>query len=256
MEKSYSVKNPIVPGVRLTKDDKDDEGAKINATIYKQLIGSLMYLTATRPDLVYVVSLMSRFMASPTELHLQAAKRVLRYLKGAVDLGILYQKRGNGELITYTDSDYAGDINDRKNTSGCVFLLSDGVVSWSSKKQPIVMLSTTEAKFVAGTSSACQGVWMRRFFKKLGHFQDKCIAMLCDNNSTIKLSKNPIMHGRNKHIDVRFHFLGDLTKNEIIELKHCVTQKQVVDIMTKPLKLDAFIKLRESMGMCVVSRVN
>ena len=117
MEKSNSVKNPIVPEVRLKKDEK---GAKINTTMYKKLIGSLMYLAATRPDLMYVVSLMSRFMASLIELHLQAAKRVLRYLKGTIDLGILYQKRGNGELIAYTDNDYAGDIDDRKNTSGCV----------------------------------------------------------------------------------------------------------------------------------------
>ena len=91
---------------------------------------------------------------------------------------------------------------------------------------------------------------MRRVLEKLGHFQDKCITMLCDNSSTIKLSKNPIMHGRSKHIDVRFHFLHDLTIDGVIELKHCVTQEQVADIMTKPLKLDAFIKLRESMGMC------
>ncbi|XP_058106925.1 secreted RxLR effector protein 161-like [Magnolia sinica] len=130
MEKSNSVKNPIVPGVRLMKDE---EGVKANATMYKQLVGSLMYLTAIRPDLMYVVSLISRFMASPTELHLQAAKRVLRYLKGTVDLGIFYQKEGNGELMAYTDSDYAGDINNKKSTLGYVFLLSEGAVSWSSK---------------------------------------------------------------------------------------------------------------------------
>uniref|UniRef100_A0A2N9FY74 Integrase catalytic domain-containing protein n=1 Tax=Fagus sylvatica TaxID=28930 RepID=A0A2N9FY74_FAGSY len=206
MENSNSVKNPIVPGVRLMKDE---EGAKVNATMYKQLVGSLMYLTATRPDLMYVVSLISRFMASPTELHLQAAKRVLRYLKGTVDLGVFYRKKGNGELMAYTDSDYAGDVDDRKSTSGYVFLLSEGAVSWSSKKQPVVTLSTTEAEFVAAASCACQGVWMRRVLEKLGHPQGKCTTVLCDNSSTIKLSKNPVMHGRSKHIDVRFHFLRD-----------------------------------------------
>ena len=118
------------------------------------------------------------------------------------------------------------------------------------------MLFTTEAEFVAAASCACQGVWMRRVLEKLGHFQDMCITMLCDNSSTIKLFKNPIMHGRSKHIDVRFHFLHDLTRDGIIELKHCVTQGQVANFMTKPLKLDAFIKLCESMGICVVPRVN
>ena len=97
---------------------------------------------------------------------------------------------------------------------------------------------------------------MRRVLEKLGHSQGKCTVVLCDNNSTIKLSKNPIMHGRSKHIDVRFHFLRDLTKVRVVELKHCVTQEQVADIMTKPLKLDVFLKLRESMGVCVVPRVN
>ena len=166
MEKSNSVKNPIVPGVRLMKDE---EGSKVNATMYKQLVGSLMYLTATRPDLMYVVSLISRFMASPIELHLQAAKRVLRYLKGTVDLGVFYRKEGNGELMAYTDSDYAGDVDDRKSTSGYVFLLNEGAVFWSFKKQPIVALSTIEAEFVAAASCACQGVWMRRVLEKLGH---------------------------------------------------------------------------------------
>ena len=97
---------------------------------------------------------------------------------------------------------------------------------------------------------------MRRVLEKLGHPQGKCTTVLCDNSSTIKLSKNPVMHGRSKHIDVRFHFLRDLTRDGVVELKHCVTQEQVADIMTKPLKLDMFLKLRESMGVCVVLRVN
>jgi hypothetical protein len=253
MENSNSVKNPIVPGVTLMRDE---EGSKVNATMYKQLVGSLMYLTATRPDLMYVVSLISRFMASPTELHLQAAKRVLRYLKGTVDLGVFYRNEDNGELMAYTNSDYAGDVDDRKNTYGYVFLFSEGAVSCSSKKLPVVALSTTEAEFVAAASCACQGVWMRRVLEKLGHSQGKCTTVLCDNSSTIKLSKNPVMHGRSKHIDVRFHFLRDLTRDGVVELNHCVTQEQVADIMTKPLKLEVFLKMRESMGVCVVPQLN
>ena len=97
---------------------------------------------------------------------------------------------------------------------------------------------------------------MRRVLEKLGHPQGKCTTLSCDNSSTIKLSKNLVMHGRNKHIDVRFHFLRDMTRDGVVELKHCVTQEQVADIMTKPLKLDMFLKLYESMGVCVVPRVN
>ena len=118
---------------------------------------------------MYVVSLISRFMPSPTKLHLQAAKKVLRYSKGNVDLEVLYRRVGNRELIAYIDSDYGGDIDDMKSTFGYVFLLSDGVVCWSSKKH-VVALSTTKVKFVAAASCACRGVRMRRVLEKLGYF--------------------------------------------------------------------------------------
>jgi len=125
-------------------------------------------------------------------LHLQAAKRVLRYLKRTVDYGIFYKKNGNKQLVAFIDSDYAGDIEDKKSTTGYVFMMSGGAVSWSSKKQPIVTLSTTEAEFVAAAACACQAVWMGRILENLNHAQDGCTTLMCDNNSTIKLSRNPI----------------------------------------------------------------
>ena len=134
--------------------------------------------------------------------------------------------------------------------SGYVFLLNSGAISWLSKKQPIVTLSTTEAEFVAAAACACQAIWMRRVLKKLSHEQKGCTTIMCDNSSTIKLSRNQVMHGRSKHIDVRFHFLRDLTKDGVVELIHCGTQEQVADLMTKPLKLEAFQKLRMMMGVC------
>lgn len=145
------VQNPIVPGFKLTKDE---DGVKVDNCRYKQIIGSLMYVTATRPDIMYVISFLSRFMDCPIELHYNTTKRVLRYLKGTTNFGILYRKGGKEQMIGYTDSDYAGDLDDRKSTSGYVFLMSSGVVSWLSKKQPIVTLSTTEAEFVAAASCA------------------------------------------------------------------------------------------------------
>lgn len=249
LQNGNSVKNPIVPGSRFSKEGR---GAKVDATLYKQLIGSLMYITATRPDLMYVTCLLSRYMASPTEMHMQAAKRVLRYLKGTVSLGLFYKRGDVTELAAYTDSDYAGDIDDRRSTSGYVFLLNGGAVSLASKKQPVVTLSTTEAEFVAAAACACQCVWMRRILEQLDCLQLQPTTILCDNSSTIKLSKNPVLHGRSKHIDVRFHFLRDLTKEEVVRIIHCGTKEQVADIMTKPLKLDMFIKLREELGVCEV----
>lgn len=252
MEQSNSVKNPIVPGNRLSIDEG---GTRINSTVYKQMVGSLMYLTATRPDLMYVVSLIARFMEAPTVLHQQAVKRVFRYLKGTTELGILYRKGGEGSLFAYSDSDYAGDLDGRKSTSGYVFKMSSGAVAWSSKKQPVVSLSTTEAEFIAAAACACQSVWMQRVLGKLGLKQSKC-TIFCDNNSAIKLSKNPVMHGRSKHIDVRFHFLRDLVNNGVVELVHCGSKDQLADILTKPLKLDLFLKMREQLGVCSAQVVN
>nr|KYP66580.1 Retrovirus-related Pol polyprotein from transposon TNT 1-94 [Cajanus cajan] len=253
MEESNPVCNPIVPGYKLCRDE---EGIKVNETHFKQMVGSLMYITTTRPDLMFVVSLISRYMSQPTEMHAKVAKRILRYLKGTENYGILYKRGGIEELLAYTDSDYAGDLEDRKSTSGYVFIMSGGSVSWSSRKQPIVTLSTTEVEFIAAAGCAYQAVWMRRVLKELGYKQEGSTVIKCDNCSTINLSKNPVMHGRSKHIDVRFHFLRDLTKNNEIELVHCGTQDQVADVMTKPLKLDSFQKLRVQLGMCEVPKLN
>ncbi|CAL2241824.1 unnamed protein product [Prunus armeniaca] len=253
MEDCNSVQNPIVPGTKL---NKDVGGELVNSTHFKQIVGSLMYLTATRPDPMFVVSLISRYMESPTELHYQKAKRVLRYLKGTTDLGLFYKKEtrnkkeAGGELMGFSDSNYAGDLDDKKSTSGYVFMLSSAAVSWSSKKQLVVTFSTTEVEFIAATSSACQAVWLRRLLEELCFKQDNPTVIFCDNSSAIKLSRNPIMHGRSKHIDVRFHFLRDFVKNEVIELEHCPGNIQVADILTKPLKLEAFVNMRKLLGIC------
>lgn len=228
----------------------------MDATQYKQMVGSLMYLTATRPDLMYVVCLVSRYMEKPTELHLLAVKRIFRYLNGTIDLGILYNRKGKEDLVAFTDSDYAGDFDDRRSTSGYVFLLGTGSIAWSSKKQAVVSLSTTEAEFISTALCACQCIWLRRILVTLGFSQSGCSTIYCDNNSAIKLSKNPVFHGRSKHIDVRYHFLRDLVRDGKIELIHCGTEEQVSDIMTKPLKVEAFVKFSKELGMCSASAVN
>lgn len=246
MQNFNSVGNPIVPGQKVSRDEV---GVKVDSTLYKQIVGSLMYLTATRPDLMFVVSLISRFMANPTELHFAVAKRIMRYVKGTLELGVWYQRGGNDELVGYTDSDYAGDVDDSKSTSGYVFLMSGGAVAWSSRKQPIVTLSSTEAEYVAAATCACQTIWMRRILEEIGHKQDDQMVLLCDNTSTIKLSKNAVMHGKSKHIRVHYHFLRDLTKEGVVKLEYCSTEEQLADILTKPLKMASFQRIREAFGM-------
>jgi len=211
-----AVHNPVVPGFKIMKDEG---GVEVDSTIFKRIVGILMYLTATRLDMMYVISLISRFMERPPELHLNAAKRVLRYLKGTMSFGLFYRKGEKLELIGYT-------------------------------------LSTTEAEFIAAASSACQVVWLRRILQQLNHEPQKSTTIYCNNSSTIKLSKNPVLHGRSKHVDVRFHFLRELTKDEVVELIQCSSQEQVADIMTKPLKLDVFQNLRELLGVYPLMDIN
>ncbi|GKA14734.1 hypothetical protein Tco_0694380 [Tanacetum coccineum] len=164
-------------------------------------------------------------MKRPTEFHLATARRVLRYVKGTINFGIFYRKGGNKELIVFMDGDYASDKVDKKSTLGYVFLMSSGAVSWCSTKQTLVTLSTTKAEFIAAAS-------------------------------TIRLSKNPLMHGRSKHIDVRFHFLRELVNDGVVELVHCSTQGQVAAILRNPLKFDAFLKLRQLLGVCEYPGLN
>lgn len=247
METCNSVRNPIVPGQKLTKEEVGDA---VNSTQFKQLVGSLRYLTATRPDLMFSVNLVSRYMEEPREQHLLVVKRILRYVQGTVTMGIRYKRDGDSNLVGFVDSDYAGDIDDRRSTSGYVFMMGEGAVSWSSKKQPIVTLSTTEAEFVSAAFGACQAVWQRNILEEIGLPQTEGMTVFCDNSSTIKLSRNPVLHGRSKHISVRYHFLRDLVNDGIINLEYCSTLEQVADIMTKAVKLEVFGNLRRKMGVC------
>ena len=252
MKDCNSISTPIECGVKL---HKDHDGKKVDSTLYKQIVGSLMYFTATRPDIMYSVSLISRYMESPTELHLLAAKRILRYLQGTRNLGICYKKGEKSNLVGYTDSDYAGDQDDGRSTSGYVFMLGTGAISWSSKKQSIVTLSSTEAEFVAATACACQAIWLRRILEELQFKQCGATIILCDNSSTIKLSKNPVLYGRSKHIDVKLYFLRDLCKDGTVDLMHCKSDDQVADIFTKALKRESFVKLRGLLGLCNLGSV-
>lgn len=246
MEDCNHVLNPIVPGMKLTKGG---DGTEVDPTSFKQLVGSLRYLTATRPDLIYSVNLVSRYMERPGEQHLMAAKRILRYVQGTINFGTQYKSGEEEKLVGYVDSDYAGDIDDRRSTSGYTFMLGGGAVSWASKKQPIVTLSTTEAEYVAAAYGACQAVWLRNVLENVGVDQGTGTLLMCDNSSTIKLSKNLVLHGRSKHIHVRYQFLRELVNDEVICLEYYSTLEQLSDIMTKPVKLEVFEKLRLKMGV-------
>ncbi|CAL1381539.1 unnamed protein product [Linum trigynum] len=246
MENCNPVSTPAECGLKLSKDDK---GEKVNSTKFRSLVGSLRYLTCTRPDILYAVGLVSRYMEAPTMSHWNAAKRILRYIKGTIDHGLLYTKSENFKLVGYCDSDWAGDVDDRKSTTGFVFFLGDKAFTWSSKKQAIVTLSTCEAEYVAATSCACHAIWLRKLLKELNMTQEESTEIFVDNKSALALAKNPVFHDRSKHINTRYHFLRECVEQKEVTLKYVKTEDQIADIFTKPLKQDVFVKMRTLLGV-------
>eukprot|EP00253_Pinus_taeda_P023712 PITA_23712 len=220
MQESKVAITPTVMGLKLNKKDRSKD---FDPSLYKSIVGSLMYLTATRPDIMHVVSLISRFMERPKEAYWQAEKRILRYVKGTKRFGILYTASECSDLIGYTDSDWAGSIDDRKSISGYVFHMGSGAISGASKKQPIVALSTAEAEYVAATAATCQAIWMRRMLRSLCQEQAKGTVIFCDNSSAIALSKNYVFHKITKHIDTKFHYIRESVNNGENIIKHCRT---------------------------------
>eukprot|EP00253_Pinus_taeda_P011241 PITA_11241 len=189
MQNIKAAVTPTVMGLKLTKEDSSKD---FDPKLYKSIVGSLMYLTTTRRNIMHAVSLIFRFMERPKETHWQAAKRILRYVNGTKGFGILYSSFESFMLIGYTDSDWAGSVDVRKSTSGYVFHMGLGAISWASKKQPVVALSTAEAEYVVATAAACQAMWLRRVLRDLCHEQENGTTIYCDNSSAIALSKNSV----------------------------------------------------------------
>ncbi|KAL5705698.1 hypothetical protein ACHQM5_023965 [Ranunculus cassubicifolius] len=193
-------------------------------------------------------------MHKPTENHLAAAKRVLRYIKGSQAHGIWYKKNTevkmqNSEvkLLGFCDSDWAGSVDDMKSTSGYTFTVGSGVVSWSSKKQETVAQSSAEAEYVSAALATSQAIWLKRILKDLGEKQKKAISILCDNKSAIAISKNPVHHNRTRHIAIKHHYIQDMVEKGKIEVKYISTEDQVSDIFTKALPKDKHHYFKEMM---------
>ena len=212
------------------------------------MIGSLLYLCASKPDIMLSVCMCARYQANPKECHLKAVKRILRYLVYTPNLGLWYLKGSTFDLFGYSDSDYAGCKIDRKSTSGTCQFLGRSLVSWSSKKQNSVALSTSEAEYVASGACCAQLLWMKQTLRDYGYEFTK-IPLLCDNESAIKLAKNPVHHSRTKHIEIRHHFLRDHQLKGDIVLRHVRTHKQLADIFTKPLDEKRFCALRSELNI-------
>ena len=241
-------KTLTVPLSTATKLAKEGEPLDTSANGYSQLIGSLMYLSVcTRPDIAQAVGALARYMAKPTEAHWTAAKGVLRYIAGTADYGITF---GNccSTLEAYCDADYAGDIDTRRSTTGYVFILNGGAISWSSRLQPTVAASTTEAEYMAAAYSIKEGLWLRTLLRDLG-MDIGTITIYADNQSAIKLLKNPVFSMRSKHIDVIYHFARERVALKDFAFKYIPTTEMIADALTKPLPAGKHNYCRDGMGV-------
>uniref|UniRef100_A0A2N9FJR4 Integrase catalytic domain-containing protein n=1 Tax=Fagus sylvatica TaxID=28930 RepID=A0A2N9FJR4_FAGSY len=206
-----------------------------DATLYRQLVGSLVYLTVTRPDISYAVHIVSQFMAAPRSLHYAAVLRILRYLKGTLFHGLHFSSQSSLTLQAYSDADWAGDPTDRRSTTGYCFLLGDSLISWRSKKQSVVARSSTEAEYRALADTTAELLWLRWLLQDLGIDCSTAVPIHCDNRSAIQIAHNDVFHERTKHIEIDCHFVRHHLLQGTLQLRSVSSQDQLADIFTKPM---------------------
>ncbi|XP_062118705.1 secreted RxLR effector protein 161-like [Humulus lupulus] len=220
-----------------------------DGAMYRQMVGSLIYLTLTRSDISYAIGVTSRYMQHPKKPHLEAVRRMLGYVKDSINNGLLYKKGDEVKIVGYCDVDYAGDHDTRRSTTGYVFKLGSGVVSWYSKRQPTVSLSTIEAKYRAAAMAAKESTWLMQLMKDLHQSTDNAMSLYFDNHYVIRLAENLVFHARTKHVEVHYHFLREKVLQEEIEMRQINTDDQVADIFTKGLSTIKFAKFRTQLNL-------
>lgn len=247
MSQCNATKFPMDLGTKL---HSDKGGKPVDATQYRRVIGCLRYLLHTRPDLAYSVGVASRFMEKPTTMHMNAVKQILRYLKGTVELGLVYTQGGSEDvLVGYSDSDVGGDLVGRRSTAGMAFYMGESLITWCSQKQKTVALSFCEAEFMAATFAAKQALWLRSLMAEITATEPKVVTLFVDNNSAIALMKNPIFHGKSKHIDIKYHFIRECVERGQIAVKRVCTEEQKADALTKSLSAGKLAVMRHLLGV-------
>ncbi|GJS70037.1 putative ribonuclease H-like domain-containing protein [Tanacetum coccineum] len=243
-----SVRTATTPYEAAKTKLKDETDPPVNVHLYRSMIGSLMYLTASRPDIMFAVSACSRHQVTPLTSHLNAVKKIFKYLKGQPKLGLWYPKDSPFQLEAYSDSDYAGSHGDRKSTTGGCQFLGRRLISWQCKKQTIVATSSTEAEYVAAASCCAQVLWIQNQLLDYG-FNFMNTKIFIDNQSTICIVKNPVFHQRTKHIEIRHHFIRDANEKNLIQVLKIHTDVNVADLLTKAFDGPRFAYLVVHIGM-------
>ena len=215
LESASSVKISMSPNVKLTIDLL---GKSVDPSLYRSMIGSLFYLTTSKPDISYSVGVCARYQANPKESHMTTLKRIIKYVKTTTEFGVWYNKDTSDVLAGYFDADWAGNVNDRKSTLGGCFYMGNNLVSWITKKQNSISLSTLEVEYIAAGSCFTQLLWMQKLLHDYGICQEH-LTIYCDNTSAINISKNLVQHSRTKHIKIRHHSIRELVEDGTLTLE-------------------------------------
>jgi hypothetical protein len=253
MMDSKHVDTPEQTGFYLDKEmcaTSVDEKQDMMGTPFRELVGALNWIaTCTRPDISHAVSSLCRYLDNPGRQHWTSAKRVLKYLKGSSNFGLFFQGNQQPHLIAYSDSDWAGDKDSRKSTTGYTLMMSGCAISWKSSLQKIVACSSTEAEYIALSETMREVIWIRQMLTELGFNQKSATTVFEDNQGCISISKNRRTDKRTKHIDLRFHFCRDQVEQGTISVEYCPTEAMIADGLTKPINAPKFKWCRAAMGV-------
>ena len=251
MSNAKPVGVPLANHFKLSKSSCPSSKKEIEemSTIpYSSAVGSLMYaMVCTRPDIAHAVGVVSRFLSNPGKKHWEAVKWILRYLKGTSNSSLCF---GGADPVLegYTDSDMAGDPDGRKSTSGYLYTFAGGAVSWQSRLQKCVALSTTEAEYIAVAEAGKEMLWLKRFLQELGINQTE-YKIHCDSQSAIDLSKNSMYHSRTKHIDIRYHWIREVMDQQLLKLVKIHTKENPADMLTKVVTQEKLKLCRDIVGI-------
>lgn len=242
------------PGLRLSRRDhsprNDTEWELMSHTLYRSLVGSLMYLAiGTRPDIAYAIQQLCKFLDSYGSVHWEAGKHVVRYLKGTRTLRLVLGGEHVARLLAYTDSDLVSCVDTRRSVSGYSCTLGAGVITWSARQQKMVALSTCEAEYVAALEAGKEIAWLRMLLQELGFGQTSALPLMCDNNGAIVLTKDALFHAKVKHIDIAYHSIRERITRRQLKVHYVRTHENVADIFTKALARKDHGRLRSYLGL-------